>query len=560
MLLKWRVFKSIKWIDTMSHLPVLIVGAGPTGLMMACELVRFGVSFRIIDKKSEPTKGSNATWIQPRTLEIFDFLSVTKEFLKIGQKCHAINFYAEGKEVAKLSLAEINSLYAYILLLPQTDTERLLENKLKESNVRVERSHELIDIQQSNDGVIATIKLQDGTTEVINADWVMACDGAKSTVREKCQMTFPGEDVPEQFMVADAIMSSFLPADQMHVFVDKGTILKDKGTVFCAFPCAPKQYRLMANLYQQAPRQTFYEHEVKEVVAERTYGNYVVESVSWISPFWIHGKIIDHMREGAIFFLGDAAHIHSPAGGQGMNSGIQDAFNLAWKLASVIQKKAKPILLDSFQKERYPILKEALLQNDFYTNMFLFDKSFFSKLTQFGEKLTAYPRVAKKYSEALTQLSICYDKSPVMDYQHPVDANSPKVGERAPNAKINAGKTLYQYLQNTHHILIFINDQENKDILFKIDALDNMLKSTFKDQVVATIITREKSTALPNALVDENGEAARVYNIDQTAVYIVRPDNYLSYYSQTLDTGEIEKYLQTYLSASKGAHDNTLSR
>lgn len=153
----------------MSHLPVLIVGAGPTGLMMACELARYGIDFRIIDKKIEPTQGSNATWIQARTLEIFDAIGIGESFLKIGHKCEAINFYAHGKALANIPLTQINSTYPFILMLPQSETERLLNEKLEKSKMRVERSVELINIKQTEKGVISTIRLANGEQHTITS-------------------------------------------------------------------------------------------------------------------------------------------------------------------------------------------------------------------------------------------------------------------------------------------------------------------------------------------------------------------------------------------------------
>jgi len=461
----------------MSHLPVLIVGAGPTGLTMACELERQDISFRIIDKKSELTQGSNATWIQTRTLEIFDAIGIIDRFLKIGHKCEAINFYVKGKALAKISLKKMDSAFPFILMLPQHETERLLNSKLEESKVAVERSVELINIQQTSNGVISTVRFADGRTENITSDWVIACDGANSTVREKCQISFPGEDLPEQFMVADAKMSSFLPADEIHVFFDKGTILPDKGTVFSAFPYGISQYRLSANLYQEVPRQSFSEKEVKEAVAERTYGNYIVESVSWISPFWIHDKLAEQMRKGSIFLAGDAAHVHSPAGGQGMNTGIQDAFNLAWKIALVIKEKAHPSLLYSYQEERYPIVKDVVTQADELTNMMLFDKSFISQLQNFSHDISNDPYLSQKTSEQLTQINVHYKKSPIIHYKEKPASTSPQQGERAPDVKINDSKTLYSYLRNSnHHILVFIEDKITKEDITQIKKLEKFSK------------------------------------------------------------------------------------
>lgn len=529
----------------MNHLPVLIVGAGPTGLMMACELERYDIPFRIIDQKSEPTQGSNATWIQARTLEIFDTCGLVDRFLKIGHKCEAINFYLSGKPLTKIPLDQIDSMYPFILMLPQSETERLLNKKLEESKIRVERALELINIKQTNDGVVSTIRLHDGDTETITSNWVIACDGANSTVREKAQIQFIGEDLPEQFMVADAKMSSFLPTNEIHVFCDKGTIFPEKGTLFSASPWGSKEYRLSANLSFETPRQIFTEQEVREVVAERTYGHYIVESVSWISPFWIHGKIVNQMRTGSIFFAGDAGHIHSPAGGQGMNTGIQDAFNLAWKLALVIQRKANESLLNSYHEERYPIVKEIVTRTDFFTNMVLFDKSFISKFRKFSHKLSAQAKLSKKLGMQLTQLNIRYQDSSVIDYQVKQNAKFPQQGERAPDIIINDTEKLSKYLSNTiHNILVFLGNSPTQNDLTNIKELEKLLNKDFSKLVKMFVVTNKILNGLNNIILDTTNNLHQRYNAKKASIYIIRPDNYIAYYSKNIDTISVGQFLK----------------
>ncbi len=525
----------------MDHLPVLIVGAGPTGLMMACELARHGIEFRIIDKKDQPATGSNATWIQARTLEIFDSMGIIDPFLKFGHPCHAINFYDQGKCLANLSLKNINSTFPFILMLPQRDTERFLNEKLEKMKIHVERSLELINIEQINNKVISTIKQPNGNTETITSDWVIACDGANSTIREKCQLSFPGEDIPEQFMVADAKMSSFLPTDEIHVFFNKGTIFPEKATLFAAFPWSPDQYRLNANLYFETPRQTYHEHEVKEMVAERAYGNFTIESVSWISPFWIHGRLVNEMQLNSIFILGDAAHLHSPAGGQGMNTGIQDAYNLAWKLALVIKHKAKPGLLKSFQSERYSVIKNIVDKTNSLTNSVLFDKHFFHELRTFSKTLLKKGQT-EKMADELTQLSITYKNSPIIDYDLKPPKHSPKQGERAPNIKMNHSKTLYDYFSdNQHTILIFIG--KGKNITENLIKIRENLLMKFSDIAKIIFISNENAEE-ENVIADKNYHVHDAYHITNTAIYIIRPDNYISYFSEELNVKNIEMFFK----------------
>lgn len=524
-----------------NHLPVLIVGAGPTGLMMACELARYGVSFRIIDKKSDPTVSSNATWIQTRTIELFDHLGIADRFLKISNLCHAINFYLDGKSLVKIPLNYIDSTYPFILMLPQCETERLLNQYLEESNKKVERSLELIDVKQSDNTVISTIKYPDGHTETIPSDWLVACDGANSTVREKCNMFFPGEDLPEQFIVADAQIESFMSKDEVHVFFDKGAI-------FAAFPLGSNKYRISANLHLTHPRKIFAEREVIEMTQERAHGAYYVKSVSWISPFWIHSKVVKHLQDGSIFLAGDAAHIHSPAGGQGMNTGIQDAYNLAWKLALVSKGKAKPSLLNSYHPERSPVVNEIVAQTERYTKMALFDNRFLTKLQQFERRISRNPmRLSKKIGTQLTQLGIQYKNSPVIDYEN-ISGKSLQQGTRAPDVVIDKSMRLYQYLRNSrHNVLLFTGQKSGKNTLKKIIELQKWLSQTYSDLIEIHVISKDKLNNINNIILDVNDIVHEHYHVKNPAIYIIRPDNYIAYCSKNLDSVSIERFFKRYL-------------
>lgn len=516
---------------------VLIVGAGPAGLMMACALARQRITFRIIDKKPERTLSSNATWIQTRTLELFDQMGIAERFIEIGHPCSAINFYSGGKPLANLSLKNINSIFPFILMLSQSKTEEVLDEYLTELNHKVERSVELIDVKNEKDIATSTVKHPDGCIETITSNWLIACDGANSIVREKCGFHFPGEDLTEQFIVADATIDfSYMPKDEIHFFFDQGTVL-------AAFPLGSDKYRLAANLHLDFPRKLFTGREVIELVQERAHGNYYVTNVQWISLFWIHGKLVKRMRKNNIFLVGDAAHIHSPAGGQGMNTGMQDAYNLAWKLALVIKGQARSSILDSYQTERYPIVKEIVEQNEQFTKMALFDKSFLAKLKKFSRELSqdANGELAKKIGSKLTQLDIQYKDSPIIEYGK---LKSPKPGERAPDVSID-DNSLYKYFSNTlHNILLFtgINIIEKK--MQKLKQFKKDLEKEHSNLVKIYMVSNIKLADTTNIIEDINGNIHHSYKINNPAVYIIRPDTYIAYYSEDLNLDSIDKFFK----------------
>ncbi len=502
---------------------VLIVGAGPTGLMMACELARHGVSFTLIDKKSERIKSSNATWIQPRTLEIFDQIGIASQFIRTGHSCRAINLYIAGKLLTTIPLNHIDSKYAYVLLLPQSDTEKLLTERLKQLQHEIERSCELIDIKMEENSVVSTVRTADGKTKNITSQWVIACDGADSTMRDKSQISFLGNELNEQFVVADAKIDSYIATNEIHLFFDK-------GTVFAASPLSGSKYRITANIHQSHPRRAFYDKEVIDLIQERSHGVYYIKDISWVSPFWIHCKCVEKLRQGPIFFVGDAAHLHSPAGGQGMNTGIQDAFNLAWKLALVIQGKAKSALLDSYHSERYPIINEIVNQTDAFTRMVL-DKSFLTKLRKFSHEMQNAE--VDTICNALAQLSIQYKDSPIIDYR-----NQSLQGTRAPDVVIHASVRLYDYLRNREHNAFLFSDTSDK-----INELQQKVQKNYPDLIKVHVISKQPLHGVENNIVDVDGMLHKHFQVSSRALLIVRPDGYIGFFAKEFDESSIDDYM-----------------
>ncbi len=525
-----------------SHIPVLIIGAGPTGLLMACELARRELPFRIIDKKPERTLTANAVGIQTRTLELLDHLGVLHEFLKLGHECRAVQLHANGKDLARISFEHLDSLYHFILTLPQSETERLLNEHLEELKCEVERPIELTALKQEDQGFRCTLtSLESGESETLVCDWLIACDGANSKVRELCQVPFPGEDLAEQFMVANSQMSTFLPTNEIHGFFNHGTFL-------FAIPFGSHSYRIGLNLHQ-SPRKFLIEKEVKELIQERSQGDYDVNSVSWISPFWIHSKIVKQLRYGSLFLLGDAAHIHSPAGAQGMNTGLQDAYNLAWKLALVVQGRAKPELLDSYQAERYPIVSGIVKRAENFTRLALFENPFLQRLRNLLFKfLNSRPRFSQKFSMRLTQLNLRYKNSPVISYREKINRRAPRPGERVPDVLINQSTRLHTYLRGTEHkALLFTGLANREKDQSALRELQQWLKRHYSETIRTFIISNQRQENLENFIFDDQNRIHQRYHLKNTAIYLIRPDNCIAFCSKNLAPAELKAFLEIYL-------------
>jgi 2-polyprenyl-6-methoxyphenol hydroxylase-like FAD-dependent oxidoreductase len=319
---------------------VLVVGAGPVGLTMAAELARYGVSVRIIEKAERRTDKSKALVLWSRTLELLDRAECADAFVAAGHKVDAANIIAGGKTIGHISFAGVRSVYPYALMLPQSETERLLEDHLAGLGVRVERQVELVTFSDNGTTVSATLQHADGRQETLETAWLIGCDGAHSMVRHRLGLSFLGETLQTDWILADIhIPDAALPASELAIYWHEDGAL-------AVFPISPGRYRVIADTGRSEgahpPDPTL--DQVQAVVDRRGPGGLVVSNPVWMAAFRINERKVADYRSGRVFVTGDAAHVHSPAGGQGMNTGMQDAINLAWKLALVSPEMSRGTL------------------------------------------------------------------------------------------------------------------------------------------------------------------------------------------------------------------------
>jgi 2-polyprenyl-6-methoxyphenol hydroxylase-like FAD-dependent oxidoreductase len=340
---------------------VLIAGAGPTGLVLALWLVRQGVAVRLIDKSTAPGTTSRALAVQARTLELYRQLDLTDSLLELGHRVPAINLWVGGERRAHLPFESVGAgltRYPFLEIFPQDQHERLLLERLDALGVRVERNTELAGFTEERDGVRAQLRRADGTSEVSQAAYIAGCDGARSRVREILGTGFPGGTYRQVFYVAD-IDAAGAPVDgELHIDLDQADFL-------AVFPLAARgRVRLIGTVRDERAQRA--ETLRFEDVSQRAMENLKlrVERVNWFSTYHVHHRVAAHFGQGRAFLLGDAAHIHSPAGGQGMNTGIGDAINLAWKVAAVLRGDAPGNLLASYEAERMPFARRLVATTD----------------------------------------------------------------------------------------------------------------------------------------------------------------------------------------------------
>jgi len=334
---------------------VLIVGAGPTGLVLAYVLARLGVRVRIIDKTSEPGTTSRALAVQTRTLEFYRQLGIADDIVQAGLEMNQANLWRGGSRVAHVDfgrLGDMHTPYPFGLIFPQDEHERFLIDRLKAVGVEVERETELLDFQPHDDRV--AVRTNRWSSE---AAFIAGCDGARSIVREKLGIGFGGGTYEHMFYVADADASGPLVNRELNVSIDTSDFL-------AAFPLKPEgRVRLIGTIRASVEAAKKLEwNDVSTDILQLLRMD--VHRVNWFSTYHVHHRVASRFRSGRLFLLGDAAHIHSPVGGQGMNTGIGDAMNLAWKLAAVIRNRAPMRILDTYEPERIAFARRLVATTD----------------------------------------------------------------------------------------------------------------------------------------------------------------------------------------------------
>jgi 2-polyprenyl-6-methoxyphenol hydroxylase-like FAD-dependent oxidoreductase len=557
------------WSQAMSSLTsnkteVLVVGAGPVGLTMACELLRHGVSCRIIDKNQSATHESRALAIQARTLEVFKDIEIIDEVLLRGKITHGINAYTNKRHIAHIEfkLDNTDTPYPFLVILPQSDTEEILNNLLIKRGLKVERQVELKTFSQDERGVTAILVDGQGQEQTVDSHWLIGCDGAHSTVRHALNLPFPGSEYPEEFLLADVQLDWKFPDDEAHIFLTPEHTL-------AAFPCPTSGFWRVINTKntEESDNKKYIIEQIQDKIQAQGVEDVVVSNPIWTSVFRVHRRIASQFRVGRCFLCGDAAHIHSPAGGQGMNIGIQDAHNLAWKLSLAIAQPAQDLLLDSYQAERYPVAAAVLSGSDLFTKAMTLGNPLSQHLrNQLLSFLTRFDWVQKHISKTLSELGFNYRKSPIVAEDrlaipgfHPFTrrffAAAPHSGYLAPDVLFRESSNtqpqrLFEILKGTqHHLLLFVGKNPNIESYEKIKKFANLVNERYAHLVSVVLILPNKTSEEEfdwsgQKLIDTDGTLYNHYGAGSECLYLIRPDRYIGYRSQAVDTNKFFAYLQ----------------
>src|SRR5437868_4932984 len=417
---------------------VLVVGAGPTGLVLALWLARCGVRIRIVDKAAEPGTTSRALVVHARTLEFYRQIGLADAVIERGLRFAAVNLWVKGRQVAHVYFGSMGtgiSAFPYIVIFPQDEHERLLIERLRELGIEIERPVELTAFTDRGDRVVAQLKRGGGSEETCEAAYVAGCDGARSKVRELLGSKFPGSTYAHMFYVADTEASGPIVNHEVHVALDEADFV-------AAFPLRGEDHVRLIGIVRDEPTNGPDElgwNDVSRGVIEHL--GVSVRRVNWFSTYHVHHRVVSKFRQGRVFLLGDAAHIHSPVGGQGMNTGIGDAVNLAWKLAAVLQSGANERVLDTYEPERIAFAQRLVATTDRAFQLVTSD----GPLARFV-RLHVVPRVLPPLfkSEALRRVMFRTVSQTSIEYRDSAlsqrSAGSVRAGDRLPWVRLGDGE------------------------------------------------------------------------------------------------------------------------
>jgi 2-polyprenyl-6-methoxyphenol hydroxylase-like FAD-dependent oxidoreductase len=337
-----------------SDCQVLIVGAGPTGLVLAAELLARGIRARIVEKGNGVVLETRALGVHARTLEVLDLRGLADRFVEHGHEVRRFQWYSDGRCLGNLDLSKNGSRFGFMLDIPQHVTERLLRQRVGELGGVVEGNTELMTLTQCSDRVTATVKDCTGGVREITAHYAVGCGGAHSRVRHQLGLGFDGHAYEEDWLLADVLMDWARPEDEVHAF------FRTDGLPMICFPMRDHVWRVVRPYSGDRGRQSPSLEEVQQLVDQRAPEPVVVSNPTWLANFRCSRRSTNAYRQGRVMLAGDAVHVHTPAGGQGMNTGIMDAHNLAWKLAQVASGQSPDSLLDTYGEERGPVAADVL--------------------------------------------------------------------------------------------------------------------------------------------------------------------------------------------------------
>jgi len=541
---------------TASTPDVLVVGAGPVGLTLAGDLLRRGVRCRLIDQAAAAVQQTKAVGIQAKTLELLARMGMAHIAVERGLKVPVFSLYSDGKRLTRIDFREhlLDSPYPYALMLPQHETERMLTEHLQSQGGAIEWQTELISFTQDEQGVEAELRHADGQVERVRVGWLVGCDGAHSTVRHLLGLNFAGTTSELSVAVGNARLTWDLPSDELFAFLHQGNFIG-------YFPMADGHHRVViAYAPGKGPTGEVTLEEVQQVIDSCGPAGARVSDPTELARFHINQRRAEHYGRGRIFLAGDAAHIHSPIGAQGMNTGMQDALNLGWKLALMVRGQASARLLESYSAEREQVGDALLHGTQLAMGVALTRNSLLVALRNALASIvfSSLPVAAQRLVESISEISIAYPHSPIT-----VDQRNKKgalhAGDRAPNALVRAHEgaepqSLFEIFSSQRSILLVLAAKlEAEACERQWREIVALLRLGYQEMIEAYLVTEKAVSGSEQEagqiLHDETGELHQRYDAEQGGLVLIRPDGYIGCFCPFGATETLHGYVEALFGA-----------
>lgn len=528
---------------------VLIVGSGPVGLTLASELTRYGVQCRIINKNATVRETSKALILHVRTQEVFEAIDMIDQAKAEAKPLHQVELHAYGKQIGHWRLAGVDSPHSSPVIIGQNRTEHLLEEHLKQLGGGVEWQTEAIALELTDDRTTTTVRRADGREEQIRARYVVGCEGSRSLVRDTIGLPFEGGRYEnEQFIQADARIRWTFPKGSSYLFLTEAGYMmviempNDLVRVFISLPDPDPNNRTDPTLA-----------EVKAELRRLGSVDADLSDPVWLARYRTSHRRAPRFRVGRAFIAGDAAHVHVPIGGQGMNTGIQDAFNLGWKLASVLKGVAQPEILESYNDERHPVAVALLDGTDLaYRNILHPPELLQRSVRLFGPFIVRQNVVQTRFRNTLEEIEISY-KTSALVADHGGSQNV-AAGERAPDAIVvrlsdKATVRLFELFRGTHWSLLLLSGKSSTAATYRtLTELADQISDRYtsiKPYVVSDTVPDGNWQG--SVLIDRQHYLHNQYGASAACLYLIRPDWFVGFRGSLNHAQQLQTYLQQVL-------------
>jgi 2-polyprenyl-6-methoxyphenol hydroxylase-like FAD-dependent oxidoreductase len=514
---------------------VVVVGAGPVGLVASCELARRGVSIRVIDKLTRPLPESRAIAVHARSLDMFDRMGIVDQIIDTGHKSVGMQMYAETRQLFHTRFDGVDSAFPFTLVTPQPETERILTERLHGLGVAIEHGVELVGLTQDADAADLTVRRTDGSLHTLDTSWVIGADGAHSIVRHLVGTRLQGSFQGERFILGDVDVDAGHHLDPTSMY----TFFSPEGPVV-TIPMAEGRIRFLAQIHD-APGTPLNLHppleQLQQIVDQRMGGIRILQP-HWLTCFEVHHGQVPSYRYGRVFLAGDAAHIHSPAGGQGMNTGMQDAFNLGWKLAAVLHGQSSDTLLDSYHSERHPVARKVINLTDKMTKVGTLRGGagvVRNAIMRVVDDVGASP---KTLANVIEEGNVAYPDSPIVLRTHRRLAKVP-AGEHLPH--INDDRLRKQLGA------VFGPDNPGHVVLTVATTTPAAASSAVGSPQVLISSTDAPVSGYDTVIADPAGVVAHRYGLDHGGRVVIRPDGYIGAITNLDDHTGVADYFSLIL-------------